>query len=100
VHVSLSTTQTSVELNATNSLDKTAHVGSGAAFQWLEFEFKPYSTTKANVLFYIDGVHVYTISDYVFTSATEAQAVVGCKDGDAGDETTITLDYLSCYQAR
>jgi hypothetical protein len=100
VHASLSTTQTSVELTAANSRDKVAHVGSGAAQQWLEIEFLPKNSTQADVRYYIDGVLVYVITDYVFTSATEVQAVVGCKDGDAGDETTIQLDYLSCHQAR
>lgn len=100
VHCSLSTTQTSVELNATNSLDKTAHVGSGAAYQRLRIEFMPYSSTAADVLYYIDDVLVYKISGYVFTSATEVQAVCGTKDGDAGDEVTIKLDYWFCYQLR
>lgn len=100
VHSSLSTTQTSVELNATNSLDKTAHVGSGSTYQTLRIEFLPKNSTQADVLFYIDGVHVYTVTDFVFTSATEMQCVCGCKDGDAGDEVTINLDYWFCYQAR
>lgn len=100
IHTSLSTTQTSVELTAVNSLDKVAHVGSGAAKQFLEIEFNPKNSTQADVIFKIDGVAVYKVTDYVFTSATDVQAVVGCKDGDAGDETTINLYGLYCYQAR
>jgi hypothetical protein len=100
VHVSLSTTQTSVELTAANSLDKTAHVGSGAAKQLLEIEFLPKNSTQSDVVFYIDGVAVYKITDYVFTSATDVQAVVGCKDGDATDEVTINCYGLYCYQVR
>jgi hypothetical protein len=100
VHCSLSTTQTSVELTAANSLDKQAHVGSGASFQKLRIEFMPYSSTQADVLYYIDDVLVYKISGYVFTSATEVQAVCGAKDGDSADETTISLDYWYCYQSR
>lgn len=100
VHVSLSTTQSSVELTALNSLDKTAHVGSGAAKQRLRIEFKPKNATQADVSFYIDGVHVYKFSDWVFTSATDIQAVAGVKDGDAGDEVTMSLFYMWCYQKR
>lgn len=100
VHVSLSTTQTSVELTAANSLDKVAHVGSGSASQRLRIECVPKNSTQADVAFFIDGVLVYKISDWVYTSATDMQAVCGCKDGDAGDEVTINLFYWFCYQTR
>lgn len=100
VHVSLSTTQQSVELNAANSLDKTAHVGSGSAKQRLRIEFQPKNSTQADVEFYIDGILVYKISDWVFTSATDMQAVAGVKDGDAGDEVTLSMFYWFCYQKR
>jgi len=100
VHASLGSTQTSVQLTAANSLDKVAHVGSGSAQQRLTIEFRPRNSTQADIAFFIDGVLVYKITDFVFTSATEMQAVCGCKDGDAGDETTIQLDYWFCYQLR
>jgi hypothetical protein len=100
VHTSLSTTQTSVELTAANSLTKTAQAPGGAAYQRMTIEFIPKDSTKADVIFSIDGVAVYKVTDYVFTSATEMQAVVGCKDGDAGDEVTINVDYMFCYQKR
>lgn len=98
VHASLSTTQTSVELTAANSLDGAAHVGSGASDQELEICFKPRNSTQADVEFHIDGVHVYTITDWVFTSATDMQAVCGTKDGDSADEVTINLRSWYCYQ--
>lgn len=100
IHASLSTTQTSVELTAANSLDKVAHVGSGSAKQLLEIDFIPKNSTQADVIYKIDGVAVYKLTDWVFTSATDVQAVVGCKDGDASDEVTINLYGLYCYQAR
>lgn len=91
----------SIELTAANSLDKTAHVGSGSAKQRLEIEFLPKSSTQADVIFSIDGVPVYKRTDWLYSgSATDLQAVVGCKDGDAGDETTINLYYLACCQSR
>jgi hypothetical protein len=100
VHASLGSTQTKVELTATNSLDGTAHVGSGTAKQHLQIDFLPKNSTQADVIYKIDGVAVYKLTDWVFTSATDVQAVVGCKDGDAGDEVTINLYALYCYQAR
>lgn len=100
IHASLGSTQTKVELTAANSLDGVAHVGSGSAAQLLEIDFLPKNGTQADVIYKIDGVAVYKITDWVFTSATDVQAVVGCKDGDAGDEVTINLYGLYCYQAR
>lgn len=100
VHVSLSTTQTSVELTAANSADGTAHVGSGSSKQLLEIDFYPKSSTLADVIFKIDGVTVYKITDWTITSATDVQAVCGCKDGDSADEVTINLYGWYCYQCR
>jgi hypothetical protein len=100
VHASLGSTQTKVELSETNSLTKKAYVGSGSAPQRLEIKFRPYSSARANVEFWIDDELVYIIQDWVFTSATEAQAVCGCKDGDAGDEVTINLYEWYCWQSR
>jgi hypothetical protein len=100
VHVSNGATQSSVQLTAANALDKVAHVGSGSAKQRLTIEYVAKSSTAGDALFYIDGVLVYKFTDWVFTSATDMQCVCGCKDGDAGDETTINLYYWYCYQTR
>lgn len=90
-----------IELTAANSLDGVAHVGSGTAKQRMEIEFLPKSSTLADVIFSIDGVAVYKETDWLYSgSATDVQCVVGCKDGDSGDETTINLYYLACVQAR
>lgn len=90
-----------VELTAANSLDKVAHVGSGAAKQRLEIEFLPKSATQADVVFYIDGVAVYKRTDWLYSgTATDLQAVASAKDGDSGDEVTLNLYYLACCQAR
>lgn len=100
VIASIGATSTRKELTALQSADRNAHVGSGAAAQRLRIVFQPKTSTKADVCFFIDGVLVYKITDWVFTSATDVQAVVGCKDGDAGDETTINCRYMFCYQKR
>jgi hypothetical protein len=97
---SLGSTQTKVELTAANSLDKVAHVGSGSAKQLLQWDFIPKTSTLADIIYKIDGVAVYKITDWVFTSATDMQAVCGCKDGDAGDEVTINLYGWYAYQGR
>jgi len=97
---SLGSTQTKVELSAANSLDKVAKVGSGSADQLLEIDFLPKNSTQADVIFKIDGITVYKLTDWVFTSATDVQAVAGVKDGDAGDEVTLNLRAWYCYQAR
>lgn len=99
VHVSLGATQTTVELTAANSLTKAACAAGSSSYAWLEIEFLPKNATQADVIFYIDGVPVYKFTDYVFTSATEQQAVVGCKGGTAA-AMSVNLDYLYTYQAR
>ncbi len=99
VHVSLSTTQTSVELTAANSLDKVAHPAGSSSYARLRIEFEPKNSTAGDVIFYIDDVPVYKFTDWVFTSATEQQAVVGCKGGTAA-AMSVLVDYVECYQAR
>lgn len=98
VQTSLSTTQTSVDLTAANSLDKIAKTAGGAAYQVLRVEIEPYSATNALVKFFIDGVHVYT-QDWVYTSATDMDVVVGVKDG-GGTGEVVLVDYIGAYQVR
>lgn len=99
VEASLGATQTAVELTATNSLDKTAKTAGGASYQKLRIEFRPYSSTAADVLYFIDDVHVYKITGFVYTSATEMQVGAGVKNGGANLET-LNIDYIGCYQLR
>lgn len=98
VHVSLSTTQTSTELTAANSLDGVVKTAGGASYQVLRIEATPYNSTNAKVDFFIDDVHVYSI-DYVYTSQTEMQIGLVCKNGGANAET-LKCDYVGCYQKR
>lgn len=100
VIASIGSTQTKVELSAANTLTKKSYVGSGAATQRLQIKFRPWSSAKANVEFWIDDELVYVVQDWTFTSATEVQAVCGCKDGDSADEVTISLYDWYCFQAR
>lgn len=98
VEASISTTQTTAELTAANSLDKSAHVGASTAYQVLTIESIPYSSTNHKLNYYIDGVHVYGI-DHVYTNATEMMLFVGLKLGGATVED-VYVDYLGCYQKR
>lgn len=99
VHASLSTTQTSVELTAANSLTKAAVVAGGSSFQRLTIHVIPKNSTQADIEYQVDGVPVYKITDWVFTSFTEAQAVIGVKGGTAA-AASVVVDYVFCYQAR
>lgn len=100
VEASISTTQTTAELTAANSLDKVAHVSASGAstYQWLEIESIPYSSTAHNLKYYIDGVHVYAI-DHTYTNATEMMLWVGLKLGGATVENVL-VDRLECWQKR
>jgi hypothetical protein len=89
VEVSVGGTQTTAELTAVNSLTKTAKTAGGSAKQTLRFEFIPYSSTKAQVLFYIDGELVYKM-DWTYTSVVAMAPIVGLKNG--ADTTVETLN--------
>jgi hypothetical protein len=97
---SLSTTQVSTLLSATNSLDKTGHTSASGAttFQWLDIEVIPYNATNQKVNYYINDVLVYSY-DMVYTSATEMALFVGLKLGSATIET-VSVDYLGAWQKR
>lgn len=98
VETSIAGTQTTTQLTAANSLDGLAKTAGGASYQTLRIEFEPFSSTQANVLFWIDDVlvakHIFT-----YTSATEMQAFAGVKNGDTNLET-LNVDYIACYQLR
>jgi hypothetical protein len=99
VLASLGTTQTKVELTAANSLDKVAHVAGSTAYQELVIEVLPKTSTKADICYFIDGVPVYKITDWTFTSATEMNLGIYVKAGGATDET-LTVDYIQGHQLR
>lgn len=97
---SLSTTQTTTDLTATNAnnLAKAVQTAGGSSYQVLRIEFLPYSSTNAYVNFYIDGRQVAQ-HDYIYTSATEMQIGIGVKNGSANNEL-LNVDYVVCAQAR
>jgi len=98
---SIGGTQTTTQLTASNAnnISKTAQTAGGASYKTFRIEFLPYSSTNADVRFYIDGVLVAR-HDFVFTSATEMQLVAGQKNGDTTNVETLNVDFIGCYQRR
>lgn len=99
VESSIAGTQTTTQLTATNSLDKVAHTAGSSTAQVLRIEFLPFSSTQADLLFYIDGVlvakHLFT-----YTSATEMMVGASVKNGSTTPEVACYADYIAAYQAR
>ena len=96
---SLSTTQTDVLLSAANSLTKTGYTA-GGSYQKLEVVFLPKNSTQADIEYLIDGVPVYKITDFVFTSATEMQLGFGIKNGADTTVEALLVDWVYAYQKR
>jgi hypothetical protein len=95
---SLSTTQDSVQLTAANcqslGLEAVAHAAGSTAYQVLEIEWEPYSSTNGWLIYKIDGLAVYR-KDYTFTSATEMAVFVGTKAGGTTGGETVNVDYIA-----
>jgi hypothetical protein len=91
--------QTIVALTAANSRTKLLYTAGGSAYQTLRIDIYPISSTNCRVEFYIDGVLVYDIGEASYSSATEAQMVVGVKNGSAVQQP-LNLDYWWAQQVR
>ena len=90
--------QTTTDLLNTNSLDRQTQTAGGSSYQRLTIEFIPHSSTEAEVLFSIDGIHVAT-HQYTYTSATAMYVVAGVKNGSANQET-LNIDSIAAFQLR
>lgn len=71
----------------------------GGAFQRLRILWTPYTSTKADVAFFIDDVLVCKFKDQTYANATEMSVWFGVKNGDTNEET-LRLDYCWAYQKR
>lgn len=100
---SISTTQDSTELTAANvgalGLEPAAQVAGGAAYQDLEIEWRPYSSTNGWLVYKINGLAVYR-KDFVFTNATEMGIFVGVKAGGTTGGETVNVDYIALQANR
>lgn len=94
IEASVGGTQTTVELTAANSLDGVAHTAGGSAKQTLTIEFVPFTSTTAEVIWYIDGVAVYK-TNWTYTSVVAMSPVLGLKNGDI-----TTVETLNVYTAK
>ena len=91
------TTQTKAELTATNSLTRSAKLGASAAYQLLEIDIIPKTSTLVDVIFSIDGSTVYKMMDRTYASATEMMAGMGAKNGTTSN-ASVLVDAAACYQ--
>lgn len=80
-------------LGATQNTTALTDTAGGSAYQKLRIEFKPFSSTQANVAFYINDAHKCSHT-LTYTSATEMQLFAGVKNGGANLET-LNVDYIS-----
>lgn len=91
-------TQTIAELTATNSLNKQANVGGSAAYQLLEIDIVPKTSTLVDVVFKINGSTVYKMLDRTYANATEISGALGVKNGSANQQT-LKCDAFACHQS-
>ncbi len=99
VGISVSSTQTLVELTAANSLDKSAHEVGNSSNQILRIDLMPKPGNLCDVAFILDGVTVYKFMDWDISSITDMQYVMGSKNGSTINET-VTVYYSSAWQKR
>ena len=99
VENSLGSTQKTTKLDAAGSITKDAITASGGSYQTLRIEWRPKTSTKADVLFFVDDVLVAKHVDQVYTSATEMTLFVGAKNGSANNES-ISVDRILAVQKR
>lgn len=94
VEASVGGTQTTVELTARNSLTRKAVTAGGSAKQTLRIEFIPFSSTQAQVLFYVDGECVYDML-WTYTSVVAVAPTFGIKNG-----ANTTVEALNVYNTK
>ena len=89
VEGSVSTSQTTLELTAQASLDSLAKTAGSASYQHLEIEVLPKTTTKADVIFTIDGIVVAKFTDFTYTSIASMAPVVLVRTGGTVAESVL-----------
>jgi hypothetical protein len=94
VEASVGGTQTTVELNATNSLTRAAVTAGGSAKQTLRIEFVPFNSTQADVNWFVDDVLVYNLK-WTYTSVVAMAPIVGLKNG-----AITTVETLNVYSVK
>ena len=100
VEASNGTTQVTAELTAVNSLDKLAKLPGSASYQLLEIDFMPKNATQCDVIFKINGITVYKITDFVFTSMAAMAPLAMIKAGAAGAAEVSLYDFIKAAGVR
>jgi hypothetical protein len=101
IHASLAGAQTNVLLTAANSLDKKIKSATNSATVTDTFEIliNPKSTTTADIVYKMNNVTVYKITDFTYTSAVAMGAVSAIRTCSATAETA-TIDRIDAFQKR
>lgn len=94
VEASNGSTQVTAELTAANSLDRLAKTPGSASYVLFEIDFCPKNSTLADVIFKIDGIAVYKITDWVFTSMAAMAPMCMIKAGAAGTAEVMLIDVI------
>lgn len=94
-----STQTLSGPLTAAVALNKVAQTAGGSAYQLLEIEMRPFSATRLEVIFKINGVCVFKMMERTYASATEMALAAGAKLGGANAEL-VNIDYIFALQKR
>lgn len=97
-------TQKTTDLDGSQSFSQGANMTgeaqtAGGSQQTLRIEWRPKTSTKADVLFWIDSVLVAKHVDQTYANATEMALCFGLKNGGANQET-LAVDYTFAYQKR
>lgn len=92
-----STTHVTKELDSVNSFDGNAHPAAGSSYQELEINVVPKTSAVADVVFKIDGITVYKITDWTFTSLGEMALTAAIKAGSANAEA-LNVTYFHFAQ--
>lgn len=90
VEASVGGTQETQELTATGSLTGSAVPAGSSAYQELEIDVIPKTSAKADIVFSIDGVAVYKMTDFVITSMA-AMALVGVVKAGGGSAEVMKV---------
>lgn len=104
VEFSDSTTQTTEQLDGTQANQVGSTFSSeaqtaGGGWEVLRIEFRPLGNSKADIIFWKDGVPVAKFKDKTYANASEMNVFIGAKNGDTNEET-VQIDYVMAYQKR
>lgn len=92
-------TTRSVELlDASNKFTKNVnYVAGGSAYQLLEIDIVPKTSTLVDIMFKINGITVCKMTGKTFANATEMAAMFGVKNGSAHNQT-LNVDFVGAAQ--